>query len=66
MTVVICYLLLFFQMLFKLIFSQFSFFNLTVISFPSLLGFYCSHLNISWKKETFVIGSLKNILRGHQ
>lgn len=51
MTVVICYLLLFSQKLFKLIFSQFSFFNLTVISFPSLLGFYCSHLNITWKKR---------------
>lgn len=31
--VVICYLLLFLQMLFKLILSQFSFIDLTVISF---------------------------------
>lgn len=33
MTVVICYLLLFFQMLFTIILSQSSFFDLTVISF---------------------------------
>lgn len=33
MTVVICYLLLFLQMLFKLIPSQFSFFGVTLISF---------------------------------
>lgn len=33
MTVVICYLLLFLQMLLKFILSQFSFFDLTVISF---------------------------------